>query len=317
MSRFKEIDIGGVKTVSLGRRPSKAGIKAFGSRAPLAGARGFFDSLPDFLKASDLKEFIGRVLAARRRRRPFQVMMGAHVIKVGLSPVIIDLMKADVVTGLSFNSAGLIHELELAFTGKTSEDVAAGLADGSFGMAARTGRLFGEVAALAGEEGIGLGEAAGVYINRRKAPFRAYSLLAAADRYGCPATIHIAIGTDIVDQQPGFDPAAAAEASYRDFKILAEILTVADGGGVVANIGSAVLLPEVFLKALTVARNIKKQKCNLTTANFDMIMHYRPTENVVRRPTQIGGRGYSFIGHHELMIPLLAWGLKAFKKSQQ
>ena len=192
--------------------------------------------------------------------------MGAHSIKVGLSPIYIDLMKKGIITGLSLNSAGLIHDLELAFTGKTSEDVAAGLQDGSFGMADRTGKLFAEVVNLSEKKEIGLGEAAGFFINGEKAKYRKVSLFANADQMNLPATIHVAVGTDIVCQQKNYNAASAAEASFRDFKILSNILITADRGGAVLNIGSAVVLPEVFLKALTVARNIKKQKCNITTA---------------------------------------------------
>ena len=224
------------------------------------------------------------------------------------------MMKRKIITGLSLNSAGLIHDLELAFMGQTSEDVSAGLKDGTFGMAEQTGRMFAEVVELADSESIGLGEAAGKYINGNKTKFRKYSLFANTDQLGLPATVHVAIGTDIVAQQKSFCPGPTAEASYRDFKILANILIQADRGGCVANIGSAVLLPEVFLKALTVARNLVKSKCKITTANFDMINHYRALTNVVKRPTENGGRGYNFTGHHEIMIPLLAWGLKSYMK---
>jgi hypothetical protein len=311
-SRFKEIDMSKIKTVPLSRRKSKADIGSFARVGTVSSARRFFESLPRCLKAADLVEFMERVKTARKKKYPFQMMMGAHVIKVGLSPVIIDLMERRIVTGLSFNSAGLIHDLEVAFIGKTSEDVAAGLRDGTFGMAEETSRYFAEVVQLAHEGALGLGEAAGRYINRKRARYRKYSLFAAADRLGFPATVHIVIGADIVQQHPVFSPGTAAEASYRDFKILSQLLTEADRGGVVANIGSAVILPEVFLKALTVARNLHKHPSRLTTANFDMINHYRPAENVVKRPTESGGKGFSFTGHHEIMIPLLAWGLKEY-----
>ncbi|SYZ73108.1 conserved hypothetical protein [Candidatus Zixiibacteriota bacterium] len=311
-SRFKQVDLDKIKVISLSKRKSKSEIGSFGRVCASPSADKFFSSLPKYLKAADLIEFMERVKIARRKKYPFHLMMGAHVIKVGLSPIIIELMRRHIVTGLSFNSAGMIHDLELAFTGKTSEDVSAGLSDGSFGMAEETGRYFAEVVQLAMEEDLGLGEAAGKFINRQKAKYRKYSLFAEADRLGFPATVHIVIGTDIVHQQPTFKAGKAAEASYRDFKILSHLLVAADRGGVVANIGSAVILPEVFLKALTVARNLHKHPCCLTTANFDMINQYRPTMNVVRRPTESGGKGFNFIGHHEIMIPLLAWGLKEY-----
>jgi hypothetical protein len=312
MSRFRQADLNKVRTISLKNRKSKVEISAAAKVLTPAFADKFFNSLPKHLKAAELIEFISRVGDSRKKGFPFHVMMGAHVIKVGLSPIIIDLLKNKIVTGISFNSAGLIHDLELSFTGRTSEDVRSNLKDGSFGMAADTGRLFADVVELADKEAIGLGEAAGIYINKQKAKYKEMSLFAAADKMNAPATVHLVIGTDIVHQQSSFRAAPAAEASYRDFKILADIMTKIDRGGVAANIGSAVILPEVFLKALTVARNLKKQKSRITTANFDMINHYRPLKNVVQRPTADGGRGYNFIGHHEIMIPLLAWGIKAY-----
>ncbi len=312
MNRFRQADLNKVRTVSLKTRKSKVEISATGKVLSPGHADKFFNSLPKHLKAADLIEFISRVASSRKKGFPFHVMMGAHVIKVGLSPIIIDLLKSKIITGLSLNSAGLIHDLELAFTGRTSEDVRSNLQDGSFGMASDTGELFAEVVDLADKESIGLGEAAGIFINGQKAKYRDYSLFAAADKKNAPATVHLVIGTDIVHQQKSFRAAPAAEASFRDFKILANVLSKVDRGGVAANIGSAVIMPEVFLKALTVARNLKKQKCNITTANFDMINHYRPLKNVVQRPTVAGGRGYNFIGHHEIMIPLLAWGIKSY-----
>ena len=313
---FPQIDLNRVRTIELKQRRSKVDTSLMGKPLNATGARTFFNSLPDFLKASDLIEYIASVVKARKKGLPFHIMMGAHVIKVGLSPIVIDLIIRDILTGVSFNSAGLIHDLELSFAGKTSEDVEAGLHDGSFGMSEITGLMFADVSVLAENNKIGLGEAAGKYITEKKAPYKKYSIFAAAYRKGIPATIHAGIGTDIVAQMPTFNAGAVAEASYRDFKILSRILSDADRGGVVANIGSAVLLPEVFLKALTVARNIKKQPRRIVTANFDMINHYRPTQNVVRRPTSKGGKGFSFTGHHEIMIPLLAWGLKAYTEKK-
>ncbi len=317
MERFRQADISKVKTVSLDERQSKAEISSFGKIPKNTdNIKKFFESLPEYLKAKDLIEFIADIQSARKKSLPCHFMMGAHVIKVGLSPIIIDLAKVGIITGMSFNSAGLIHDLELAFAGKTSEDVQSGLEDGSFGMAEQTGKHFNAVVNIAEEQNIGLGEAAGIYINKNKAPYKKHSIFAAADKLNLPATVHLMIGTDIVHQQNSFEPGKTAEASFRDFKILSNLLIDADRGGVVANIGSAVVLPEVFLKALTVARNLKKQKRKIITANFDMINHYRPMMNIVKRPTAFGGRGYNFIGHHEIMIPLLAWGLKAYIKEK-
>lgn len=310
-SRIVPADLSKVERYPIKQRANKTSIASFGKPLDPKNASQFFTSLPRFLKASDLNEFIDLTVKARHTGKPFHILLGAHTIKVGLSPVFIDLMQRNIVTGLSFNGAGLIHDLELAFFGGTSEDVQSGLQDGSFGMARETGDLYAEVCWLAEAKQIGLGEACGLLINQKKAKNRRLSIFAVAQELGLPVTIHIGIGTDIVNQHPVYDAQAAASASYRDFRLLCSLCSLIDRGGVVANIGSAVILPEVFLKALTVARNLQKGKSQLTTANFDMIEHYRPTVNVVNRPTFKAGRGFSFVGHHELMVPLLAWGLKA------
>jgi hypothetical protein len=314
-AKLQPIDLNRVKRYPLARRTNKTEVSAFGR--PLKKIRGvdFFESLPDFLKAADLKEFISLVIKARKQDFPFHLLMGAHIIKVGLSPVIIDLMKHSLVTGLSFHGAAVIHDLELAFFGGTSEDVQAGLLDGSFGMTRDTAKLFAELCELADRNKIGLGEATGHFINEAKAKHRKLSIFGMAHQIGLPVTVHIGVGTDIVCQHPEYNAARAATASYLDFRILCSLCRTIDRGGVVANIGSAVILPEVFLKALTVARNVSRGKSRLVTANFDMITHYRPTENVVKRPTFKAGKGFNFVGHHEIMVPLLAWGLKLKFKS--
>lgn len=306
------VDLSRVKTTSLSARPSLASIKNLAGVPPTAGARQFFDSLPGFLKADDLRDLIDSIIAARRKHKPVIIMAGGHVVKVGLSAVIIDLIKEGLVTGLCLNGAGLIHDCEMALVGRTSEDVAAGLADGSFGMAKETGEWFASITTYANRHNLGLGQAAGATLNRPKVKYRTYSLLAACDKYDIPAMVHLAIDTDIVCQHPQYDPAAAAQASHRDFTALAYQVSRGENGGVFINVGSAVILPEVFLKALTVSRNIYGRPYRIVTANFDMIMQYRPVTNVVGRPTAHGGTGYNFVGHHEVMIPLLAWGLKAF-----
>jgi hypothetical protein len=226
-------------------------------------------------------------------------------------------MKNGLISGLALNGAGLIHDAEIAMAGHTSEDVEAGIGNGSFGMSVQTAELFASVAELASKESIGLGQAAGIILDNRLYKFRRYSLLAACHRYRLPAMIHMAVDTDIICQHPDYDAAAAAEASHHDFKILAYQISQGENGGVFINIGSAVLLPEVFLKALTVSRNIYGRPHKIITANFDMISHYRPVTNVVYRPTMSSGTGYNFVGHHEIMIPLLAWGLKAEWKKKR
>lgn len=311
--RFAAVDLNRIRTIPLSRRHSRSTLQGLAKPVSNAGARPFLESLPHHLKADDLRAVIGHIVSARKRGKPVIIMAGGHVIKVGLAPVIIDLMESGFVTGLCLNGAGLIHDAEMALAGKTSEDVAAGIADGTFGMSAETADFFAQTTALSESESIGLGEAAGKLLARRKAPFRHFSLLHACHRLDLPAMVHIAVDTDIVCQHPNYDPAAAATASHHDFKILAHEISRAENGGVFINIGSAVILPEVFLKALTVSRNLHRGRPRkIITANFDMIYHYRPLTNVVERPTLGGGAGYNFVGHHELMIPLLAWGLKAY-----
>lgn len=315
-AKFDIADLNRVKTVSLTRRKSLAAVKNMAGIPSVAGAAKFFENLPGFLKADDIKALIKRIIDARRRGKPVIIMAGGHVIKVGLNPVIIDLMKSGLITGLCLNGSGLIHDSEIALAGRTSEDVAAGIGDGSFGMSAQTADLFNSVTRCAEDKGIGLGQAAGIILDAGTYRYRPYSLLAACHRLGLPAMIHIAVDTDIVCQHPGYDAGSAARASHHDFKILVNQISGGENGGVFINIGSAVILPEVFLKALTVSRNIYGRPHKIVTANFDMINHYRPATNVVRRPTMHGGAGYNFVGHHELMIPLLAWGLKAYHKGK-
>lgn len=309
--RFATVDLRRVKTVSLTARKSLASTGRRAHVPSIVGANSFFAALPGYLKADDLKELIAAIVSARRRNKPMIWMAGGHLIKVGLNPVVIDLIDAGIITGLCLNGAGLIHDSELAMIGRTSEDVAAGIGDGSFGMSRETAAFFAEAAGYAEAQGIGLGEAAGTLLEKWKAPYRKESLLAACHRRGIPAMVHIAVDTDIVCQHPVYDPAAAARASHHDFTLLAKEISRGENGGVFINVGSAVILPEVFLKALTVARNVYHHPKRIITANFDMISQYRPAVNVVSRPTAAGGKGYNFVGHHEIMIPLLAWGIRA------
>jgi hypothetical protein len=261
------------------------------------------------LVARDLKSLASDIVRAHRQRKPVVFMMGAHVIKVGLSPLLIDLMECGIITAIALNGAGIIHDSELALFGITSEDVAANLFDGTFGMAKETGEFLNNAVKQGRNDGLGLGESVGKSLLEANAPNLSVSIVAKAYQMGIPVTVHVGVGTDIIHQQPSADGAAIGELSHRDFKILARHLTDLDGG-VVLNIGSAVVLPEVFLKALTVARNLGYPCKTFTTANFDMIQHYRPRLNVVTRPTMGGGQGYTFTGHHEIMIPLLAAGIK-------
>lgn len=305
MSPYRQIDLTGVKTISIKKRKSKVQSKDF---ARVFGAKKgtfaeFVRSLPHILVAKDLHKFVNEVVGARKRGKPVIILMGAHVIKVGLAPLLIDLVKRNVITCIAMNSAAVIHDVETAMWGRTSEDVEENLADGRFGMSRETGEFINGVLgrAMADEE-IGYGEAIGSAL--RNAPHRSLSVLAACHRHNTPVTVHAAIGTDITHQQPTMSGAATGELSFRDFKVLCNVVKDLHGG-VVMNIGSAVVLPEVFLKALTVARNLGHKARGFTTANFDMIQHYRPRMNVVYRPVQTGGKGYMFTGHHEIMIPLL------------
>jgi len=313
LSKFPEIDLSQVKTYPVQQRHSKV------HREELAQPfrRGdffetFWHSLPNILAAKDLRELVQHILRARATGKPIIVMMGAHVIKVGLSPVLIDLMRKGFITCLAMNGAGVVHDSELALFGQTSEEVAEGLADGTFGMARETGEFINHAVANGRARALGFGEAVGEAIAAMQTEGVKLSLLATAHALNIPATVHVAIGTDIIHQHPSADGAAYGELSFRDFKIFTAQVGKIDEGGVVLNLGSNVLMPEVFLKALTIARNVAPPVNNFFTANFDMFNHYRPRVNVVQRPTLQGGKGYNFIGHHEIMIPLLAAALKEF-----
>lgn len=311
MSLYKQIDLSKIKTISISVRKSKSLVKGFAQpTSKTEGVNGFLNKLPNYFKARELRSLLKAIHQAKKNKKPVIFMFGAHIVKLGLSPIVIDLMKNKFISFLSTNGAGAIHDFEIAVWGKTSEQVEEGLKKGSFGMVEETSRLFNQISKCANRAGQGLGESIGEYLIKNKAKFRKYSLFATAYQFKIPVTVHIGIGTDIVHQSPYFDPAATGEATFTDFKILASELSRLNNGGVVLHFGSAVILPEVFLKALSVARNIKGKVENFTTANFDMIQHYRPNMNVVLRPTQNSGKGYSFTGHHEIMLPLLAWALK-------
>jgi len=272
---------------------------------------GFFRGLPDILAAADFREFAGRMAKAKGRRRALLWGMGAHVVKVGLNPVIIDLMKDGWVSALALNGAGIIHDFELAFAGRTSEDVESQIKSGRFGMARETGDLLNEAINAGAAEGRGLGESVGRMIGRSKFPHRKLSLLGEAYNLGIPVTVHVAIGTDIIHMHPRANGEAIGAASLRDFHRFAAEVARLDGVGVYLNVGSAVLLPEVFLKAVALVRNRGGRLDGFSTAVFDFNHHYRPAENVVRRPLGKTGKGYYFLGHHEIMVPLLAAALKS------
>lgn len=302
----KPITLEGIRTSSLGERKSKFSLVDTGQiwdkGQPLSE---FLRRLPAVLGAADLREVVQRVCKARAQDRPVLLGMGAHPIKVGLSPIIIDLMERGVLTGVAMNGAGIIHDAEMALAGRTSEDVAESLADGSFGMSHETADFLNR--AIAQERGVdlGLGAAVGRALLRAKAPHIEQSIFAAGVRLGVPVTVHVALGTDIIHLHPSVDPAATGAATHLDFRIFAGLVASLEKG-VYLNLGSAVLLPEIFLKAITLVRNLGHQVRDFTTVNMDFKRHYRPLVNVLERPTQGGGKGFELMGHHEIMFPLLA-----------
>ena len=303
---WKPLELDDITTYPLGDRENKVSIRDFAVHPSGRELHEFLSNLPKILKAADFLEFVDLIVAAYRQEKPIIVMLGGHVIKCGLSPILIDLMERGIITAMAFNGATSIHDFEIALIGETSEDVGQYLQTGQFGMVEETGHLMNEAICAAADTGIGMGAGLGQKLIQLDAPYSNYSLLATSARLRVPITVHVAIGTDIIHQHPAADGAATGQTSFTDFRLLAAIVAELGNGGVVLNLGSAVILPEVFLKALTVARNLGNRVTHFTTANFDMVQHYRPLENVVRRPTDIGGKGYTFTGHHEIMIPLLA-----------
>jgi hypothetical protein len=304
------LDLNGVRTYSLASRKSQVTLKEFG-RPHVRGAAlpAFLDSLPRILGADVLRRLAAEVLRARERGKPVLWGIGAHVLKVGLSKVLIDLMEKGLVTGLAMNGAGIVHDFELAVVGHTSEDVEGGLGSGDFGMARETGEEINRAIVEGDRDGLGLGAALGRFLEARRPKHLEVSLFAAARRLGLPATVHVAVGTDIVHMHPACDPGALGRATHLDFRTFAAQVARLGGGGVYLNVGSAVLLPEVFLKAVTLARNLGHEIKDFATANLDFIQSYRPYTNVVHRPTLGVGRGYSLTGHHEILVPLLAAAL--------
>jgi hypothetical protein len=307
---LRPLALDGIETYPLSERKSKVTRSAF-ARAHRRGssAAEWLQSLPRILAGETLRGVVGDVSRARAQKKPILWGIGAHVLKVGLSPLLIDLMRRGYLTGLAMNGAGIVHDFELALAGHTSEDVAAGLGQGAFGMARETGEEINRAISLGDEDGLGIGAAIGRYLEARRPPHLDVSLLATAWRLGLPATVHVALGTDIVHMHPACDPAAIGRATHLDFRIFAAQVARLGGGGVYLNVGSAVLLPEVFLKAVTLARNLGHALRDFATVNLDFIQSYRPQANVVSRPTQGVGRGYSLTGHHELLLPLLAAAL--------
>jgi len=307
MSPYPEIDITRIHTYSARNRSSKvtAGLEA-GSLHSGMTMQEFLAALPQILKADSLKAVALAIVNARKLHKPVIAMIGGHVIKTGCSPVLADLVDRGYITHLASNGSAAVHDTELARFGHTSEDVDIQLEDGSFGMAEDTALLVNDAARQAAASREGFGEAIGRLLLQESSPYLHRALIYRCYRSKIPYTLHVALGTDIVHQHPTASGAAIGEASLRDFRIFAETVSRLGDGGVVLNLGSAVIMPEVFLKALSVARNLGNRVTCFTTANFDMVQHYRPTVNVVQRPVLPGGKGYAITGHHEIMIPLLA-----------
>lgn len=313
MSKYKvkPVDPGRLSTYPLRSRPSKVTVDDFGRACPPGGSyKNFLESLPDVLAAGDLKALISALARAKERQKRVVFAMGAHVIKVGLAPVLIDLMRDGWINALAMNGAGIIHDFEVAFAGRTSEDVEMQLKDGRFGMAAETGDVLNEAVNAGAQDGLGLGEAVGRMLSESDFPFREHSLLASAYALDIPVTVHVAVGTDIIHFHPNVNGDFLGRTSLRDFFLFCSLVEGLEGGGVFINCGSAVILPEIFLKALSFVRNRGGVLEDFTTAVFDFNRHYRPLENVVKRPVGAKAKGYYFIGHHEIMIPLLAAALK-------
>jgi len=306
---FKQLDYSRLKTYSIKKRISKVDCKNFST--PWEKGRlfsDFLDTLPSILAGNDLRSIIKAISLAAKDKKQVCFAMGGHVIKTGMSPIIIDLMKKNVATMISMNGSGIIHDLEIALMGMTSEDVAQSLGSGSFGMAKETSSFLNQAIKNAKIQSTGLGRAVGNMILKENLEFKDLSLTASGAALDIPVTVHVAIGTDIIHMHPDFDAAACGAASHYDFKWFASNISKLEKG-VFINAGSAVIMPEVFLKAISLVRNLGHRLDDFTTVNLDFIRHYRPMTNVVNRPTLGKGKGFSIVGHHEILIPLIAAGV--------
>jgi len=311
---IKPLDFDGVSTYPLQERKSKVNAGMFGK--PMDGSEnilGFISKLPHILAADSLRTLIRAILYARASNKPIIWGIGGHVIKVGLGPVINDLMQSGLVTGVAMPGSGAIHDFEVALSGATSEEVEEQISGGRFGMAQETNEYMNKAVAAGAADEIGMGEALGRFITAGEIDFRHRPMSVLAEAYSrkIPVTVHIALGTDIIHSHRKASGRDLGDVSYRDFRLFCSMARELDGGGVYLNIGSAVVLPEVFLKAVSVVRNLGHSLEEFTTANLDFIQHYRPTQNVLKRPTQHSGQAVALTGHHEIMLPLIAAALKA------
>jgi hypothetical protein len=307
--RIQPLDFGGLKTVSIHDRGGKVRLEHFAKPYEKGnGVLGMLDAMPRLLAADTLRSVAEALLHAKQTGKQIIWGMGGHVIKCGLAPVLLDLMRRGYATAFAMNGSAAIHDFEIAIAGWTSEDVEAVLPDGRFGSAEETGREMNVAISEGDSIGLGMGEAIGLHLSRLAGSDGAMqSLVLGAWHVGIPVTVHVAIGTDTPHTHPAADGAAIGSASHRDFRLFTNIVTGLHDGGVYVNLGSAVVMPEVFLKAVSVARNLGYPLGQFTTVNFDFLQHYRPKVNVVERPhAQSGGKGYSITGHHEILVPLLA-----------
>lgn len=306
MKRYRPVSLKTMKTYALSARKSKVSVTSFAGIPEKGDAfSAFLRKLPDAFAVNDFRSVVRAIASARSEERPVVLGMGAHPIKLGLSPVIIELLQKRIITALAMNGACIIHDFEIALAGRTSEDVASELCTGTFGMSRDTGRGVNRAIRRGVGKGYGIGRAVGEYISSGRFPFREKSICCQAYHLDVPATVHVAIGTDIVHMHPDADGAAVGKGSMDDFRLLASVVADLEGG-VYINLGSAVVLPEVFLKALNIARNLGNRVEKITTVNMDFLQHYRPRENVLRRPTMDCGRSFALTGHHEIMFPMLA-----------
>ena len=306
MSKFKKFESGETRTCSLFSRPSLVNTENFARFPKNESLPEFLNSLPGFLAADDLRALVSAIREAKAGNKPVIWGFGGHVVKVGLAPVLIELMDRGYVTGLATNGSGLIHDFEIAVAGKTSEDVSVALKDGSFGLTEETGEMMNRAFREGGAEGLGLGESLGRFLDQNNPEFGHASLVLQSYRRDIPITSHVALGTDVIHMHPSADGEVLGRGSMIDFKVFTEQVSLLHGGGVYLNLGSAVLLPEVFLKAVSLVRGSGRELRNFTTANLDFYQHYRPRQNVVGRPVSSGGKGITLTGHHEIMVPLLA-----------
>lgn len=306
MTKFDPFDFSYARTYPLKSRPSKVSVRDFSALPQGDSFAEFLQTIPRILAGTELRRAAGAITDAVQRGKPVLWGLGGHVIKVGLAPLLIDLMRRRAVSLLAMNGSAMIHDMEIALVGATSEDVPGQIEHGDFGMAEETGRLFNEAAGRARRERRGLGEALTRVLSELDAPFGAQSLLLQSVECRVAVTGHLAIGTDITHIHPSADGEALGQATFTDFRIFASAVQTLHEGGVYVNVGSAVLLPEIFLKAVSIVRNCGHPLKDFTTINMDFIQHYRPTQNVVLRPVMQGGTGIALTGHHELLLPLLA-----------